>query len=486
MKDKEKLLSFDTKLKFIFSHSALKEGWDNPNVFQICTLNETKSESKKRQEIGRGLRLAVNQDGERVYGFDVNTLTIMANESYEDFARKLQNEYEEDEGIRFGIVEKHNFANIIVSKDGENTYLEQEASEKIFNHLKDMKYIDDKGKITDKLKTALKDQEIDIPEEFKQMEEQIITNLKKIAGNLNVKNADDKESVNLNKIRYLSPEFKELWDRIKYKTTYSVHFDSNDLINKCAEEIKNNLIISKVKLIYSKAEVDITKAGMLTEENNRYSIGIEEPNFVLPDIITFLQNETKLTRRTLVAILKKSQRLEDFKKNPQKFMDKVAGIIKRKMRLMIVDGIKYEKIGDDEFYAQELFETQELSGYISKNMIGSEKSVYDYVIYDSDKEAEFAKKFEKNHSVKLYIKLPNWFKIETPLGTYNPDWAVLIEKDNTEKLYFVVETKGSILSEDLREKEIKKIECGEKHFAALGNNIRFEKKDDFNNFIENV
>ncbi|WP_243447674.1 hypothetical protein [Clostridium tetani] len=486
MKDKEKLLSFDTKLKFIFSHSALKEGWDNPNVFQICTLNETKSESKKRQEIGRGLRLAVNQDGERVYGFDVNTLTIMANESYEDFARKLQNEYEEDEGIRFGIVEKHNFANIIVSKDGENTYLEQEASEKIFNHLKDMKYIDDKGKITDKLKTALKDQEIDIPEEFKQMEEQIITNLKKIAGNLNVKNADDKESVNLNKIRYLSPEFKELWDRIKYKTTYSVHFDSNDLINKCAEEIKNNLIISKVKLIYSKAEVDITKAGMLTEENNRYSIGIEESNFVLPDIITFLQNETKLTRRTLVAILKKSQRLEDFKKNPQKFMDKVAGIIKRKMRLMIVDGIKYEKIGDDEFYAQELFETQELSGYISKNMIGSEKSVYDYVIYDSDKEAEFAKKFEKNHSVKLYIKLPNWFKIETPLGTYNPDWAVLIEKDNTEKLYFVVETKGSILSEDLREKEIKKIECGEKHFAALGNNIRFEKKDDFNNFIENV
>ncbi|APH13323.1 DEAD/DEAH box helicase family protein [Clostridium sporogenes] len=486
MKDKEKLLSFDTKLKFIFSHSALKEGWDNPNVFQICTLNETKSESKKRQEIGRGLRLAVNQQGERVYGFRVNTLTIMANESYEDFARKLQNEYEEDEGIRFGIVEKHNFANIIVSKDGENTYLEQEASEKIFNHLKEMKYIDNKGKVTDKLKEDLKEQRVDIPEEFKQVEDQIITNLKKIAGNLNLKNAGDKKPVNLNKIRYLSPEFKELWDRIKYKTTYSVHFDSEDLINKCAEQIKNNLIVNKVKMLYTKAALNKSKAGVIAEENNRYSIGIDEYNFVLPDIITFLQNQTNLTRRTIVEILKKSQRLEDFKKNPQKFMDEVASIIKRKMRLMIVDGIKYEKIGDEAYYAQELFETEELSGYLSKNMIASERSIYEYIIYDSDVEAEFAKKFEKNDSIKLYIKLPDWFKIETPLGSYNPDWAVLIEKDNTEKLYFVVETKGSILSEDLRAKEEKKIQCGEKHFAALGNNTRFEKRDNFNDFIENV
>ncbi|WP_129597599.1 type III restriction-modification system endonuclease [Anaerophilus nitritogenes] len=486
MKDKEKLLSFDTKLKFIFSHSALKEGWDNPNVFQICTLNETKSESKKRQEIGRGLRLAVNQDGERVYGFNVNTLTIMANESYEDFARKLQNEYEEDEGIRFGIVEKHNFANIIISKDGENTYLEQEASEKIFNHLKEMKYIDNKGKITDKLKTALKEQKVEIPQEFKEIENQIVNNLKKIAGNLNVKNAEDKKLVKLNKMRYLSSEFKELWDRIKYKTTYSVHFDSDDLINQCVEEIKNNLSINKAKLVYSKADIDITKAGTIAEENNRYSMDVDVSNFVLPDIITFLQNQTNLTRRTLVEILKKSQRLEDFKNNPQKFMDEASKIIKRKMRLMIVDGIKYEKIGDEAYYSQELFETKELSGYLSKNMIASDKSVYDYVIYDSDKEAEFAKKFEKNESIKMYIKLPNWFKIETPLGTYNPDWAVLIEKEHTEKLYFVVETKGSVLSEDLREKEIKKVKCGEKHFAALGNNIIFEKRDNFNEFIENV
>ena len=174
MKDKEKLLSFDTKLRFIFSHSALKEGWDNPNVFQICTLNETKSESKKRQEIGRGLRLAVNQDGERVYGFNVNTLTVMANESYEKFAESLQKEYEEDGTLKFGIVEKHTFANIVIRKDGENKYLEQQGSEKIWNHLKNESYIDAKGKVTNELKTALKEETFELPEEFNDIKQQVI------------------------------------------------------------------------------------------------------------------------------------------------------------------------------------------------------------------------------------------------------------------------------------------------------------------------
>ena len=486
MKDKEKLLSFDSKLKFIFSHSALREGWDNPNVFQICTLNETKSETKKRQEIGRGLRLAVNQDGERVFGFNVNTLTVMANESYEEFAQKLQREYEEEEGIKFGIVEKHTFANIIVDNEGTSQYLEQEESEKIFNHLQNLEYIDDKGKITDKLKQDLKSQQVELPTEFKECEGQILSVLKKLAGNLNIKNADDKKPVKLNKIRYLSPEFKELWEKIKYKTTYSVDFDSSDLIDNCSNEIKNNLKVNKAKLLYTKAELDIAQSGTSAEETNRNVVEVEEHNFLLPDIITFLQNETNLTRRTLVTILKNSERLEDFKKNPQQFMDEVANIIKRKMRLKIVDGIKYQKIGDEQYYAQELFETEELSGYLSKNMIESSKSVYDYIIYDSDVEAGFAKRFEKNEWVKMYIKLPDWFKIETPLGSYNPDWSVLIEKDNTEKLYFVVETKGNILAEELRDREYKKIQCGHKHFEALGNESIFKEVDDFDNFIENV
>ena len=486
MRDKERLLSFDTKLRFIFSHSALKEGWDNPNVFQICTLNETKKELKKRQEIGRGLRLAVNQKGERVYGFDINTLTVMANESYEDFANKLQNEYEDDEGIKFGIVEEHTFANIILSNECEYTYLEQELSKKIFDDLKKSEYIDKKGKITNKLKVDLKDNNVAILDEFKPIKSKIINTLKKLAGGLNVKDGNKKKVAELNKVRYFSPEFKELWDKIKYKTTYSINFDSKELLNKCIEDIKYNLDVRKVKLIYSKANVGITKSGAVAEESDRYSIYIDEPKFKLPDIITFLQNQTNLTRKTLVEILIKSDRLDDFKKNPQSFMDEVARLIQKRMRLMLVDGVKYEKIGDDEYYAQELFKEHELSGYLSENMINSDKSVYNYVIYDSDIEAEFAKKFERNESVKMYIKLPYWFKIPTPLGNYNPDWFVLIEKNNTKKLYFIVETKGCILEEELRVKEYKKIQCGRKHFKALGNDTVFKETDNFEKFIENI
>ncbi|WP_097034436.1 type III restriction-modification system endonuclease [Clostridium tertium] len=486
MKDKEKLLSFNTKLRFIFSHSALKEGWDNPNVFQICTLNETKSESKKRQEIGRGLRLAVNQDGERVYGFNINTLTVMANESYEKFAEELQKEYEEDGTLKFGVVEKHTFANIVIKKDGESKYLEQEGSESIWNHLKKESYIDAKGKVTKELKVALKEETFELPEEFNEIKPQVIKVLKKLSGNLNIKNADDKVKVNLNKQRFLSPEFKELWEKIKYKTTFSVDFDTAKLIETCVKEIKETVSIGKIKQIYTKANLDYTISGIIAEETDKYTEDIEEVRFNLPDIITYLQNETQLTRRTIVEILKQSGKLQDFKNNPQKFMDTVSEIIKRKMRYLIVDGIKYEKLGDEEYYAQELFEEEELYGYLSKNMLETDKSVYNYVIYDSDIESSFAQAMEKNKRVKVYAKLPGWFTIDTPLGKYNPDWAVFIEKNNSEKLYFVFETKGSIISEDLRAREEAKIKCGEKHFKALNTDIEFIKTDTFDRVIEKI
>jgi len=197
-----------------------------------------------------------------------------------------------------------------------------------------------------------------------------------------------------------------------------------------------------------------------------------------------LQNETNLTRKTIVEILVRSKTIPLFKKNPQKYMEQVSQIISSKMRLMIVDGIKYTKIGEDQYYAQELFENQELTGYLSKNIIESKKSVYEYVVYDSENEATFATSFENNKSVKVYAKLPDWFKIATPLGTYNPDWAILIERDGKNKLYFVVETKGNIMFNALRPTESAKFECGIKHFKALGNDIIFEKADSFADFME--
>lgn len=483
MKDKEWLLSFDCKLKFIFSHSALKEGWDNPNVFQICTLNETSSVIKKRQEIGRGLRICVNQDGERVHGFAVNTLTVMANESYEQFAEQLQKEIENEEGIKFGVVEKHLFANIVVPVDDHNhEYLGTEASKQLWEHLQSEGHIDSKGKVQDSLKVSLKNGTLTLPEAFQPHAAQIVSVLKKVSGNLNIKNRDDKAKVSLNKAVYLSPEFQTLWDRIKYKTTFRVDFDTSALIEKCAEEIKINLQVGKARFTYRKAKTEIDRGGVHTQQVQETTSVYESRAFDLPDLITYLQNETNLTRRTIVAIINKSGRLESFKNNPQKFIEQAANIIKSQMRLFIVDGIKYHKIGDDQFYAQELFQQNELFGYLKDNMVKAEKSVFDHVVYDSDIELEFASAFERNDDIKLYAKLPGWFKIDTPLGGYNPDWAVLIEKDGKAKLYFVVETKSTLFSVERRPEENAKIKCGYAHFEALGDDVKFTVSNSMDEF----
>lgn len=487
MKDKEELLSFKTNLRFIFSHSALREGWDNPNVFQICTLNETNSEVKKRQEIGRGLRLCVNQHGERLHGNSINTLTVMANESYEEFATKLQREYEIEEGIRFGFIEKHSFANISINQDdGTSKYLGAEKSEEIFRFFEKKKYIDNKGKVQDGLKAALKENKLEVPEGVVKSLSAITAVCKKISGNLNIKPHADKKPITLNKKVYLHPDFKELWDRIKYKTTYSVDLKSNVLIEKCCEDIKKNLNTSSAKLIYSKAKIKHSLGGLETTETAHMAVSVGDETETLPDIITFLQSNTSLTRRTIVAILKESGTLDLFKKNPQRYMEDVNKIITSKIKLMLVDGIKYTKLGDEEYYAQELFDTKELTGYLERNMIKSDKSVYEYVVYDSTNEENFAKHFEDNDDIKLYAKLPNWFKISTPLGSYNPDWAVLINKNDEEKLYFVLETKANISQEDLRPTEKQKIECGHEHFKALGSNAVFEEINDFNMFMESI
>ena len=483
MRDKEKLLSFESTLKFIFSHSALKEGWDNPNVFQICTLNETSSVMKKRQEIGRGLRICVNQQGQRVHGFEVNTLTVMANESYEEFAEQLQKEIEEEEGIKFGVVEPHLFASILVSLNTtDQEYLGVESSEKLWEELRTLGYIDTQGKIQDSLKLALSTGNLNLPEEFNEHNAQIVALLKKVSGSLHIKNHNDKQKISLNKSVLLSPEFKELWNRIKYKTSFRVDFDSSQLIDKCANEIRDNLQVGKARFIYRKAKTEIDRGGVHAEESEQGVASYESNSFDLPDLISYLVDQTKLTRGSIVSIISKSGRLSTFKLNPQKFIEQVSNIIKSQMRLFIVDGIKYQKIGDDQYYAQELFSDKELFGYLSKNMVESNKSVFNHVVYDSEVELKFAKSFELSEDVKVYAKLPDWFKIDTPLGGYNPDWAVLIEVDGKQKLYFVVETKSTMLSSALRPEEKARIDCGKEHFKALGLGVNFSVSTSFDSF----
>lgn len=480
MREKEKLLGFETPLKFIFSHSALKEGWDNPNVFQICALREMGSERERRQTIGRGLRLCVNQQGERLRGFETNTLTVIATEGYEQFAENLQKEIEADTGIRFGIVEEHQFAGVAVTDaEGKTTPLGFEQSKALWEHLKVQGYIDAKGKVQDSLKKALKDGTLTVPDDFAAQLPQIKDVLRKLSGKLEIKNADDRIQVRTRQAVLHSEEFKELWNRIKRKTTYRVAFDNEKLIDQCIKAIRNAPPIAATRLQWRKADLAIGRAGVevnLAQES--MPVYLAENDIPLPDMLTDLQDKTQLTRRTIVRILTESGRLNDFKRNPQQFIELAGAAINRAKRLAIVDGIKYQRMGDDYYYAQELFEHEELMGYLKNMLTDTQKSVFEHVVYDSGVEEEFARQLERNEAVKVYAKLPGWFKVPTPLGAYNPDWAVLVEMDGAERLYFVVETKSSLFTDDLRDRESAKITCGEAHFKALesgDNPARFVK-----------
>lgn len=495
MKDKEKLLQFDSKLRFIFSHSALKEGWDNPNVFQICTLKEAGgAEIRRRQEIGRGLRLCVNQNGDRVYGHEINTLTVMASESYNDFVKNFQSEIETETGIKFGYLYSNSFIKIVkYVDDNEVIQFSIEESTEFYETLIQNGYVDYNGKANDILKIDLKNENLNIPQVYKDDEmvyNQIVNLLKDTTGRLEIKNSDTKKEVKINDQIYLSAEFKNLWDKIKFKTTYSVDFDSEKLITECIKGIDKNLDVKKGKLIYTKAIVNINSSGVSVGDNILETPDSLYGNHVdfLPDIITYLQNETQLTRKSIVKILTgiNKKKLDYFKINPQLFIEACIVIINDVMKMHIVDGVKYQKVGDNDFYKQELFKDIELSGYIDSNLISSTKSPFDFVIYDSNVESTLTEKFESEPKIPVYSKLPSWFKIETPLGTYNPDWAILWREDNNDKLYFIVESKSDLSLFGKRPKEDAQIECGKRHFRAIGAEMILAKsKDEITDYVFN-
>ncbi|TDM33013.1 DEAD/DEAH box helicase family protein [Macrococcoides canis] len=497
MKDKEKLLTmYDeekgnidkaNKLRFIFSHSALKEGWDNPNVFQICTLIETKDTITKRQKIGRGLRIAVNQDGQRVPGFEVNTLTVMANESYKDFASGLQKEYE-DAGSKFGIFEDEIFSSIVIgiNEAGEKIPLGNQNSKILYQFLKDNKFIDNKGKGNSKLAEVIDNDELALPEELvnidSNIKEKITDFIKNIfdTSKVDIKNKDERVLVKVRK-EALSGPFLELWEKIKYQTKYLISFDSDTFIKNTADKLREELSIKIAKLESWSALLEVSNTSIDTIDETSTGFEVSEEDYTeVPDIISYLQNETKLTRKTIIRILFESDTLRDFRRNPQLYMMEVARIINASKKMAIVDGVKYEK--NDEEYEQSLFITEELSSYTTNALkVNDNRTPYDHIIYDSKIERDFAIECEKDENVLFYIKLPSWFKVKTPLGPYNPDWAVLLNKFGKEKLYFVVETKGSIADEDLRPTELAKIKCGEKHFNAIDTGIDFVKETSLKN-----
>lgn len=393
MKDKEKLLDLENPLRFIFSHSALREGWDNPNVFQICTLNESQSEMKKRQEIGRGLRLAVDQTGRRLYDKSINRLTVIANESYHDFAKDLQNEIQEECGVNF--------------------------------------------------------------------EER-------------VKNKNKREIIRYRKGFEADPRFLALWEKIKHKTQYNVRYSTEDLITNAAEVLKKLPTIISPSIRTIKASLVMKTEGVEAQYKSESVKKLAGFRWQAPDVIGYIQNKTELTRTTIARIVHKSERLKDAPANPQLFVDLAVQAIKRTLDDLKISGIKYEKLNGTE-YEMSLFEAKELETYIDNltfRVKDASKTIYEqYIPLDSGVESQFAKDCETSEQVQFYFKLPRWFTIPTPIGTYNPDWALVFENDT--KIYFVAETKDTgtpqVDIEKLSREEQHKISCGKAHFAALEN-----------------
>lgn len=466
MKEKERLLSPEEPLRFLFSHSALREGWDNPNVFQICTLNETSSATKKRQEIGRGLRLPVNQEGERVFDETINKLVIVANESYEDFAKSLQSEYEQDCGVTFGKVPMLAFVKLERLDGTETVTLGRKGSEEIWKALREKGLLDGAGRIQKTFDPKAADFDLQLPDPFQELKAEVIDILSSYQLERHIKRDEPGTKLVFKKAVALDTEFENLWNKINPRTTYAVEYDTETLVQNAVREIQKMERIEPVRLSYRETGLEVERKG-LTATVLREGSQNQVFRGAVPDILAYLQGETELTRGTLVRILKESRRLAEFMVNPQRFMDAVASILRHELNRLIIDGIKYEKIEGEEFEMR-LFETEEIIGYLH-NRLEVGKSVYDAVIYDSEVERAFADRLDKRDDIKLFVKLPGWFRIETPIGDYNPDWAIV--KHDSTALYLVRETKGSKEFQKLRNSEADKIRCGRRHFEALDVNF---------------
>lgn len=486
MKEKEKLLSFDCPVRFIFSHSALKEGWDNPNVFQICTLIENKTTFTCRQKIGRGLRLCVNQDGERVDDKNINILHVIAEENFAEFADKLQKEIEEETGIKFGILDIDMFVNIsYTDEQGQEKTTSATDARELLDFFRTKNYIDTKGKMKDTLKNDLKNGTIDLPKKFERAKDRIVNQIEKADKKVVVMPAYKQVCVKRKDNLFEEPEFQSIWNKIKQKTIYRINMDKDKLIEKCVKSISEMPQIQKIKIAKETVKINIDKRGIdYTSQGAKFEEVDSE--FLIPDIIREISENCKLTRNTVGQILIKSNRLQDFVNNPQRYIEEVTKIINYVRANECIDGITYTKQTGKSYSFVDIFDLEsnsEVFAYLDKNAITVEHSLYDHVVYDnSGIERDFATELDNDTDVKLFFKIPDKFKIPTPIGNYTPDWAVYVETEDEKKLYFVIETKGSTNYLDLRDRESIKIKCGKKHFEALGQDIKFDVTKDFRNF----
>ena len=511
MKNKELLLDRDPKrspVRFIFSHSALREGWDNPNVFQICTLKQSNSEVRKRQEVGRGLRLCVNQGGERmdanVLGSDVqnvNVLTVIASESYDSFARGLQEELADAVAGRPVAVTADLFkGKVITDIKGNEQVVDADMAQAIYFDLIVNGYIDRKGALTDKYYDDKANGEIKVAEEVADSRDAVIKILDTVydANAMKPENSRDKNvELQVDPEKLAMPEFKALWKRISPKSVYVVDFDTDELVKKSIDALNTKLHVPKVFFKVEEGEMDEIKSRDELKEGNAFSKKksstydsgrrIRTNNSVKYDLVGKIVSETGLTRRAVVDILVGIDKtvFDQFAYNPEEFIIKASGLINDEKATAIVQHIAYNML--DERYSTDIFTEPTIKGRLDVNAMKAQRHLYDHILYDSTNERNFAEDLDTNMSVAVYVKLPDSFYIATPVGRYNPDWAIAFYEGTVKHIYFVAETKGSLRSMELRDIEKAKIHCAREHFKAISSgNIVYDVIDSYQALLDRV
>ena len=558
MQKKEWLLSFECPLRFIWSHSTLKEGWDNPNVFQVCTLLDQKSVFTARQKIGRGLRLCVNQNGERVEDKNINLLHVVANESFTEFADNLQKEIEAETGLKFGYIQISMFVGQTFTEtrqeektvtpeqavrvvevlktigliDAQGTVAPTVTPEKIeeleaLTEVADVKEIvtaviekaepiktedivgttyaatvseekvisyDDaekiieiceqkgytkKGKIQDKGRAAILDRTFSL-ERYNMTVERFEELIKPADTKPPITSADRNVIVRRKQNYDLSPEFMALWNKISQKTTYRIKIDTEKLVEQSINSLRKMEELPEVRLVSKTADFDIHNMGITHTERNIRTTSVHDDYNFLPNIAAITAEQCLIKRETALRILEECGRGDDSLRNPQLFIERFVEIVKYHRHELAIDGISYIKLDGQYYYAQKIFNAEELVGNLDKTAVPVEKSVYDHVLYDINSqtiERPFAIALEKDPRVKMFFKLPTHFTIDTPIGKYNPDWAVYLEEESAtggsdKKMYFVFETKGNTFEFDLRNPERLKFNCSKAHFRAIDSDIQ--------------
>ena len=509
MKNKELLLDRDpnrSPVRFIFSHSALREGWDNPNVFQICTLKQSTSETRKRQEVGRGLRLCVNQNGERmdsnVLGNDVhnvNVLTVIASESYDSFAKGLQSELAQAISDRPRAVTPELFTGkVIVDSSGNSDVITDDTAREIYVCLRTEGYIDKQGSLTDKYYEDKASGQIKLADEVVDFAQSVIAIIDSVYDSKAMMPEDARKNnveLSVDEEKLAMPEFKELWNKINSKSVYVVDFDTNELVKKAIESLDKNLQVSKIyfrveagamEQIKSKEEL-ISGESFVKEDAQNYNHIVALNSSTKYDLIGKLVDETGLTRKAIIQILRgiKQTTFEQFKSNPEEFIIKAAALINDEKATAIIQHITYNAL--DEKYDTAVFTDPTIKGQLDKNAVKTKKHLYDHVVYDSANEKAFAMELDTSKDVAVYVKLPSGFYISTPVGKYNPDWAIAFYEGDIKHIYFVAETKGSMNSMQLRRVEESKIYCAKEHFKAISSDsVVYDVVDSYKSLLDKV